>query len=142
MKTLIFIAVGIFVSFKTFSQVYKFDVREYNLYIVKGFSEKENILKNSKEFTTEKCDRKYMVDLKKNLVYYYEGGSLKEKLVISGFEQNGKNIEVFVESSLEDNESIQTIFSIYLTTKNKKVKKVYFFWYNPFDDYTMVKDVK
>ena len=66
MKKLFVSFLFVFVSIVSLSQTYKFDVKNYNLYTVSGFSEKDAILKNSKSSTPMVSDRKYTVDLDSN----------------------------------------------------------------------------
>lgn len=141
MKNLFLTVLFTLVSLVSFSQKYKFDVKNYDLYITSGFSEKDVILENVKDFVPKVTNRSYIVDLDKKVTFFYENNSLVEKLEIEDVIQTSDGIEVIVNSYLGQKQVVTT-FSIYLTLQNDSVTNVCFFWYDPFNNLTMVKNVK
>lgn len=140
MKKLISTALFTLVSIFAFSQKYKFDVKSYDLYNTSGFSEKNVILENVKDFVPNVTNRSYVVDLDKKVTLFYENNSLVEKLEIEDVIQTNDGIEVVVNSYLTQKDLVTT-FSIYLTLQNNTVSHVSFFWYDPFNNLTLVKNV-
>ena len=140
MKNLISTTIFTLVSIYAFSQEYKFDVKSYDLYNTSGFSEKDVILENVKDFVPNVSNRTYVVDLDKKETLFYENNSLVEKLEIEDVIQTTDGIEVVVNSYLTRKDLVTT-FSIYLTLQNNEVSHVAFFWYDPFNNLTVVKDV-
>jgi hypothetical protein len=138
MKNLIVGFLSLIVSFVSFSQTYKFDVKNYDLYVTNGFFEKDVILKNTKSFESKICDRNYVVDLDKKVTFFYENGVLVEKLNISNVIKNGDEFEIAVDTYINGN---ITTFLIYLTLKNNKINDVCLLWYDPFNNRTFVRNV-
>jgi len=141
MKNLFVSFLFVFVTLVSFSQTYTFDVKNYDFYITSGFSEKDVILENVKDFVPKVTNRSYVVDLDKKVTFFYENNSLVEKLEIEDVIQTNDGIEVIVNSYLGQKQVVTT-FSIYLTLQNDSVTNVCFFWYDPFNNLTMVKNVK
>jgi hypothetical protein len=140
MKKFISTALFTLVSVFSFAQKYKFDVKNYDLYITSGFSEKDKIFENVKNFEPNVSNRSYVVDLDKKVTFFYENNALVEKLEIEDVIQTSDGIEVVVNSYLTQKDLVTT-FSIYLTLQNNAVSHVSFFWYDPFNNLTMVKNV-
>jgi hypothetical protein len=138
MKNLIIIFLISFVSHLSFSQTYKFDVKNYDFYVTKGFSEKDSVIKNTKQFVSKVSDKNYVLSQDKKVAFVYENG-VEEKFEITDVITNGNESEFILESSID---GLITTFSIYLTFKNKKVSHICLFWYDPFNNVTYVKDVK
>ena len=136
MSTALFTLISVFV----FAQEYKFDVKSYDLYNTSGFSEKDVILENVKDFVPNVTNRSYVVDLGKKVTLFYENNALVEKLEIEDVIQTNDGIEVVVNSYLTQKDLVTT-FSIYLTLQNNEVSHVAFFWYDPFNNFTTVKNV-
>ena len=140
MKNLITTTMFTLVSVFAFSQEYKFDVKSYDLYNISGYAEKDVILENVKDFVPNVTNRSYVVDLGKKVTLFYENNALVEKLEIEDVIQTNDGIEVVVNSYLTQKDLVTT-FSIYLTLQNNEVSHVAFFWYDPFNNLTVVKNV-
>jgi len=125
------------VSFVSFSQTYTFDVKNYDLYVTKGFFEKDTVIKNTKQFVSKVSDKHYVLSVDKKVAFVYENG-LEEKFEITDVITNGNETEFIVESSVD---GLITTFSIYLTLKNDKITNICLFWWDPFNDLTVVKNV-
>ena len=138
MKNLIITAIFFLISLVSFSQTYTFDVKNYNLYVANGFSEKDTIIKNTKQFTSKVSNKHYVLDLNKKIASVSENGSV-EKLKITDVIKKGNETEFQVESSVD---GATTTFSIYLTFKNNNIANVCLFWYDPWNNLTFVKNVK
>lgn len=141
MKKLVVSFLFVCLSFISVSQTYTFDVKNYDLYAVNGFFEKDTILNNVKEFQPNVCNRRYIIDLNEKKVSFYEDDNFVEKFNIIDIIKSNSQIEIVVESHLDDYLEITTAFSIYLTVKRKKISNVCLFWYNPFNDITYIKRV-
>jgi hypothetical protein len=141
MKKLFVSFLFVFVSIVSLSQTYEFDVKNYNLYTVSGFSEKDAILKNSKSSTPMVSDRKYTIDLDSNLLFFYENGVFVEKFRIIDVIESKTETEIIVESYITNTGNI-TAFSIYYRLTNDKLSNICLFWYDPFGNRTLVKQVK
>jgi len=128
------------VSFVSFSQTYNFDVKSYDLYISQGFSEKDTILKKSKMSVPMVCNRKYTLDLSKKTLHFYEDGVFVEKFRVIDVIETNNETEVIVESWVSTN-SIITTFSIYLKFKKEEVSDICLYWFDPFNNRTLVKMV-
>ena len=140
MKKLFVSFLLLFVSLVSFSQTYDFEVKSYDLYISMGFSEKDTILKKSKMSVPMVCNRKYTLDLSEKTLHFYEDGVFVEKFrVIDVIEANNET-EVIVESWVINNSDITT-FSIYLTLKKEEVSDICLYWFDPFNNRTLVKTV-
>jgi len=137
MKNLIAIFLFSFVSLLSFSQTYMFDVKNYDLYVTKGFFEKDDVIKNTKQFISKVSDKHYVLNVDKKVAFVYENG-VEEKFEITDVITNGNETEFIVESSVN---GLITTFSIYLTLKNDKVTNICLFWWDPFNDLTVVKKV-
>ena len=137
MKNLIAIFLFSFVSLLSFSQTYMFDVKNYDLYVTKGFFEKDDVIKNTKQFISKVSDKHYVLNVDKKVAFVYENG-VEEKFEITDVITNGNETEFIIESSVN---GLITTFSIYLTLKNDKVTNICFFWWDPFNDLTVVKKV-
>jgi hypothetical protein len=140
MKNLISTALFSLGSVFAFSQQYKFDVKSYDFYNISGYAEKDVILENVKDFVQNVTNRTYVVDLDKKETLFYENNSLVEKLEIEDVIQTNDGIEVVVNSYLTRKDLVTT-FSIYLTLHDNTVSHVSFFWYDPFNNFTTVKNV-
>ena len=138
MKNLIVGFLFSIVSFVSFSQTYTFDVKNYDFYVTKGFSEKDIVIKNSKQFTPQVSDKHYVLNTDNKVAFVYENG-VKQKFQITDVITNGNETEFIIESSVS---GVTTVFSIYLTLKNNEVSHVCLFWYDPFNDLTYVKNVE
>lgn len=138
MKNLIITAIFFLISLVSFSQTYTFDVKNYNLYTSNGFSEKDTIIKNNKQFVSQVSNKHYVLNLNKKIATVSENGTVY-KLKITDVIKKGNETEIQVESSVG---GATTIFSIYLTFKNNKISHVCLFWYDPWNDLTFVKNVK
>jgi len=138
MKNLFVTSILIFISFISFSQTYTFDVKNYDFYVTKGFSEKDLIIKNTKQFLSKVSDKHYVLNLDKKIAFVYENG-IKEKFEIIDVIKNGNESEFIIESSVD---GLITTFSIYIKFKNNRVYNVCLLWYDPFNDLTFVKNVK
>ncbi len=142
MKKLFVSFLFVFVSIISLSQTYEFDVKNYNLYIVNGFSEKAEILENSKSSILMVCNRKYIIDLDSNLLSFYENDTFMEKFKITDVIESETETEIIVESYIANTFNITT-FAIYYTLANDdKLSNICLFWYDPFGDRTFVKQVK
>ena len=128
------------VSFVSFSQTYNFDVKSYDLYISMGFSEKDTVLKKSKMSVPMVCNRKYTLDLSQKTLHFYEDGVFVEKFRVIDVIETNNETEVIVESWLTNNSDITT-FSIYLTLKKEEVSDICLYWFDPFNNRTLVKKV-
>jgi hypothetical protein len=128
------------VSFVSFSQTYNFDVKSYDLYISMGFSEKDTVLKKSKMSVPMVCNRKYTLDLSEKTLHFYEDGVFVEKFKVIDVIEINNETEVIVESWLTNNSDITT-FSIYLTLKKEEVSDICLYWFDPFNNRTLVKKV-
>ena len=137
MKNLIAIFLFSFVSLLSFSQTYMFDVKNYDLYVTKGFFEKDYVIKNTKQFISKVSDKHYVLNVDKKVAFVYENG-VEEKFEITDVITNGNETEFIIESSVN---GLITTFSIYLTLKNDKVTNICLFWWDPFNDLTVVKKV-
>jgi len=137
MKNLIAIFLFSFVSLLSFSQTYMFDVKNYDLYVTKGFFEKDDVIKNTKQFISKVSDKHYVLNVDKKVAFVYENG-VEEKFEITDVITNGNETEFIIESSVN---GLITTFSIYLTLKNDKVTNICLFWWDPFNDLTVVKKV-
>jgi hypothetical protein len=125
-------------SFVSFSQTYTFDVKNYDLYVVKGFFEKDTVIKNTNQFVSKVSDKHYVLSVDKKVAFVYENG-VEEKFEITDVITNGDETEFIIESSVG---GVITTFSIYLTLKNDNVTNICLFWWDPFNDLTVVKNVK
>jgi hypothetical protein len=123
------------ISLVSFSQTYTFDVKNYNFYTVNGFSEKDTIIKNTKQFVSQVSNKHYVLNLDKKIVTVSENGTV-DKLKITYVIKKGNETEFIIESSVG---GVTTMFSIYLTLKNNEVSNVCLFWYDPFNNVTYVK---
>lgn len=141
MKKLFVSFLFVFVSIVSLSQTYKFDVKNYNLYTVSGFSEKDAILKNSKSSTPMVSNRKYTVDLDSNLLFFYENGVFVEKFRITDVIKSKTETEIIVESYITNTGNVTT-FSVYCKINDGKLSNICLFWYDPFGNRTLVKQVK
>ena len=141
MKKLFVSFLFVFVSIVSLSQTYKFDVKNYNLYTVSGFSEKDAILKNSKSSTPMVSNRKYTVDLDSNLLFFYENGVFVEKFRITDVIKSKTETEIIVESYITNTGNVTT-FSVYCNINDDKLSNICLFWYDPFGNRTLVKQVK
>lgn len=128
------------ISFVSFSQTYNFDVKSYDLYISQGFSEKDTILKKSKMSVPMVCNRKYTLDLSQKTLHFYEDGVFVEKFRVIDVIETNNETEVIVESWVSTN-SIITTFSIYLKFKKEEVSDICLYWFDPFNNRTLVKMV-
>ena len=128
------------VSFVSFSQTYNFDVKSYDLYISMGFSEKDTVLKKSKMSVPMVCNRKYTLDLSEKTLHFYEDGVFVEKFRVIDVIETNNETEVIVESWVTNNSNITT-FSIYLTLKKEEVSDICLYWFDPFNNRTLVKKV-
>ena len=138
MKNLFVSFLFVFVTLVSFSQTYTFDVKNYDFYVTKGFSEKDIVIKNSKQFTPQVSDKHYVLNTDNKVAFVYENG-VKQKFQITDVITNGNETEFIIESSVS---GVITTFSIYLKLKNNEVSNVCLFWYDPFDNVTYVKNVK
>jgi hypothetical protein len=138
MKNLFVSFLFVFVTLVSFSQTYTFDVKNYDFYVTKGFSEKDIVIKNSKQFTPQVSDKHYVLNTDNKVAFVYENG-VKQKFEITDVITNGNETEFIIESSVS---GVITTFSIYLTLKNNEVSNVCLFWYDPFNDLTYVKNVQ
>lgn len=138
MKNLILGFLFSIISFVSFSQTYTFDVKNYDFYVIKGFSEKDDIIKNTKQFVSKVCDKQYVLSLDKKVAFVYENG-VEEKFEITDVVTNGNESEFIIESSVD---GLITTFLIYLTFKNNEISHVCLLWYDPFNNVTYVKNVK
>ena len=138
MKNLIITSVFFLINLVSFSQTYTFDVKDYDFYITKGFSEKDTIIKNTKQFVSKVSDKHYVLSIDKKIAFVYENG-VEEKFEITDVITNGNESEFILESSVD---GLITTFSIYLTFKKNDVSHVCLFWYDPFNNLTVVKNVK
>ena len=120
MKNLIAIFLFSFVSLLSFSQTYMFDVKNYDLYVTKGFFEKDYVIKNTKQFISKVSDKHYVLNVDKKVAFVYENG-VEEKFEITDVITNGNETEFIIESSVN---GLITTFSIYLTLKNDKVTNI------------------
>ena len=137
MKNLIVIFLFSFVSLVSFSQTYTFDVKNYDFYVTKGFSEKDTVIKNTKQFVSKVSDKHYVLSVDKKVAFVYENG-VEEKFEITDVITNGNESEFILESTVD---GLITTFSIYLILKNNVVFHVCLFWYDPFNNLTVVKNV-
>lgn len=140
MKNLFFSFLLSIVSFISFSQTYNFEVKSYDLYISQGFSEKDTILKKSKMSVPMVCNKKYTLDLSEKTLHFYEDGVFVEKFKVTDVIETNNEIEVIVESWLTNNSDITT-FSIYLKLKREEVSDICLYWFDPFNNRTLVKKV-
>ena len=138
MKKLIVIFLISFVSLVSFSQTYKFDVKNYDFYVTKGFSEKDSVIKDTKQFLSKVSDKHYVLNLDKKVAIVFENG-VEEKFEITDVITKDNESEFILESSVN---GLITTFSIYLTFKKNDVSHVCLFWYDPFNNLTVVKNVK
>ena len=138
MKNLFVSFLFVFVTLVSFSQTYTFDVKNYDFYQTKGFSEKDTVIKNIKQFTPQVSNKHYVLATDKKVAFVYENG-VKQKFQITDVITNGNETEFIIESSVD---GVTTTFSIYLTLKNNEVSNVCLFWYDPFNNVTYVKNVK
>jgi len=138
MKNLLVSFLFVLVTLVSFSQTYTFDVKNYDFYVTKGFSEKDIVIKNSKQFTPQVSDKHYVLNTDNKVAFVYENG-VKQKFEITDVITNGNETEFIIESSVS---GVITTFSIYLTLKNNEVSNVCLFWYDPFNDLTYVKNVQ
>ena len=134
MKNLIITAIFFLISLVSFSQTYTFDVGNYNFYTVNGFSEKDAIIKNTKQFESKVSKKHYVLNLDKKIVTVSGNGTV-DKLKITDVIKKGNETEFIVESSVD---GTTTMFSIYLTFKNNKISNVCLLWYDPWNDLTFV----
>lgn len=138
MKNLIITAIFFLISLVSFSQTYTFDVKNYNLYVTNGFSEKDTIIKNTKQFVSQVSNKHYVLNLNKKIATVTENGNV-DKLKITDVIKRGNETEFQIESSVG---GATTTFSIYLTFKNNKISHVCLFWYDPWNNLTFVKNTK
>jgi hypothetical protein len=138
MKNLIITAIFFLISLVSFSQTYTFDVKNYNLYVTNGFSEKDAIIKNNNQFVTKVSNKHYVLNVDKKIAFVTENG-VKEKFKITDVIKKGNETEYQIESSVD---GATTTFSIYLTFKNNNISNVCLLWYDPFNNLTFVKNVK
>lgn len=140
MKKLFVSFLLLFVSLVSFSQTYDFEVKSYDLYISMGFSEKDTILKKSKMSVPMVCNRKYTLDLSEKTLHFYEDGVFVEKFRVIDVIETNNETEVIVESWVINNSDITT-FSIYLKLKKEEVSDICLYWFDPFNNRTLVKKV-
>ncbi len=138
MKNLIITAIFFLISLVSFSQTYTFDVKNYNFYTVNGFSEKDTIIKNTKQFVSQVSNKHYVLNLNKKIATVSENGTV-DKLKITDVIKRGNETEFQIESSVG---GATTTFSIYLTFKNNKISHVCLLWYDPWNNLTFVKNTK
>ena len=138
MKNLIITSVFFLINLVSFSQTYTFDVKDYDFYITKGFSEKDTIIKNTKQFVSKVSDKHYVLSIDKKIAFVYENG-VEEKFEITDVITKDNESEFILESSVN---GLITTFSIYLTFQNNEVSHISLFWYDPFNNVTYLKDVK
>lgn len=141
MKNLFVSVLLTFVSLVSFCQTYTFDVKNYDLYVVSGFSEKDAILKNNKMSVPMVCNRYYTVDMDNKLLFFFENGLFVEKFRITDLIESNGETEIIVESYLTDKGNVTT-FSVYYTLKNNEMSDICLFWYDPFSNRTLVKNIK
>jgi hypothetical protein len=139
MRNLILMFLFSFVNLVSFSQIYTFDVKNYDLYTIKGFSEKDSIIKNIKQFESKVSDKHYVLNLDKKVAFVSENG-VEENFVISDVLTNGNESEFIIESSVDG--GAITMFSIYLTFNNNDISHICLFWFDPWNNLTIVKNVK
>lgn len=138
MKNLIITAVLFLISLVSFCQTYTFDVKNYDFYVTNGFYEKDSIIKNTKQFVSKVSDKYYVLNLDEKIARVYENG-VEENFKITDVIKNGNESEFIIESSVD---GLTTSFSIYITIINSIISNVCFFWYDPFNNLTIVKNVK
>lgn len=138
MKNLIITAVLFLISLVSFCQTYTFDVKNYDFYVTNGFYEKDSIIKNTKQFVPKVSDKYYVLNLDEKIARVYENG-VEENFKITDVIKNGNESEFIIESSVD---GLTTSFSIYITIINSIISNVCFFWYDPFNNLTIVKNVK
>jgi hypothetical protein len=129
------------VSFLSFSQAYTFDVKNYDLYVVNDFPEKDSILKNTEVSVPMVCDRKYTIDLDNKILKFYENGEFVENFKITDVVDFDNETLIFVESYSEKLGYTTTIH-IYFKLDGDKVKNVCFLWPDFLNDRTFLKDIK
>ncbi len=140
MKNLFFSFLLSFVSFVSFCQTYDFEVKSYDLYTSQGFSEKDTILKKSNMSVRMVCNRKYTLDLSEKKLHFYEDGVFVEKFRVIDVIETNNETEVIVESWIINNSNI-AIFSIYLKLKKGEAIDIFFYWFDPFNNITLLKKV-
>jgi hypothetical protein len=116
MKKLVFTLLLTFVSVVSFCQTYTFDVKNYDLYVVNDFPEKDSILKNTEISVPMVCDRKYTIDFDNETLIFVE--SYSEKL------------------------GYATTIHIYFKLDGDKVKNICFLWPDFINGRTFLKDIK
>jgi hypothetical protein len=127
MKKLVVSLLLTFVSLVSFCQTYTFDVKNYDLYVVDDFPEKDSILKNTKISVPMVCDRKYTIDLDSMILKFYENGKFVENFKITNLVDFDNETLIFVESYLTNTGYITTIY-IYFKLDGDKVKNICFLW--------------
>ena len=141
MKKLVVSLLLTFVSLVSFCQTYTFDVKNYDLYVVDDFPEKDSILKNTKISVPMVCDRKYTIDLDSMILKFYENGEFVENFKITNLVDFDNETLIFVESYLTNTGYITTIY-IYFKLDGDKVKNIYFLWPDFINNRTFLKDIK
>ena len=141
MKKLVVSVLLTFVSLVSFCQTYTFDVKNYDLYVVDDFPEKDSILKNTKISVPMVCDRKYTIDLDSMILKFYENGKFVENFKITNLVDFDNETLIFVESYLTNTGYITTIY-IYFKLDGDKVKNIYFLWPDFINNRTFLKDIK
>jgi hypothetical protein len=141
MKNLIVGFLFLIVSFVSFSQTYTFDVKNYDLYVVNDFPEKDSILKNTEVSVPMVCDRKYTIDLDNKILKFYENGEFVENFKITDVIDFDNETLIFVESYSEKLGYTTTIH-IYFKLDGDKVKDVCFLWFDFLNGRTFLKDIK
>jgi len=141
MKNLIVGFLFSIVSFVSFSQTYTFDVKNYDLYVVNDFPEKDSILKNTEVSVPMVCNRKYTIDLDNKILKFYENGKFVENFKITDVIDFDNETLIFVESYSEKLGYTTTIH-IYFKLDGDKVKNVCFLWADFLNNRTFLKDIK
>jgi hypothetical protein len=141
MKKLVFTLLLTFVSVVSFCQTYTFDVKNYDLYVVNDFPEKDSILKNTEISVPMVCDRKYTIDLDNKILKFYENGEFVENFKITNLVDFDNETLIFVESYTTKTDYVTTIY-IYFKLDGDKVKDVCFLWPDFINGRTFLKDIK
>ena len=141
MKKLVFTLLLTFVSVVSFCQTYTFDVKNYDLYVVNDFPEKDSILKNTEVSVPMVCDRKYTIDLDNKILKFYENGEFVENFKITDVIDFDNETLIFVESYSEKLGYTTTIH-IYFKLDGDKVKNICFLWPDFINGRTFLKDIK
>jgi hypothetical protein len=141
MKKLVVSLLLTFVSLVSFCQTYTFDVKNYDLYVVDDFPEKDSILKNSNISVPMVCDRKYTIDLDSMILKFYENGEFVENFKITNLVDFDNETLIFVESYTTKTDYVTTIY-IYFKLHNNKINDVCFLWPDFVNNRTFLKDIK